>query len=55
MHDLTVVGKANLKAITYEKVWGHRESKVWRTGDLSQSEGPSVQFASEQRPINVLA
>jgi len=42
MQDPTVFDKANKRAITNEKVWGHRENKVWRTTHLSQSEGPSL-------------
>jgi len=29
--------------------------KSWRTRHLSQSEKPSLQFFSEQRPTNILA
>ena len=44
----TVFYKTNIRAITNEKVWGHRGQKVWRTRYLSQSEGPSLQFFSGQ-------
>jgi len=42
--DPTVFDKANIRAITNEKVWEHSENKVWRTRHFSQREGPSVQF-----------
>jgi len=54
--------QTNIKATTNEKVWGQTGTvkrqcitKSWRTGHLSQSERPSLQVCSEQRPTNVLA
>jgi len=52
--DPTVFDEANIRAITNEKVWGHKGNKVWRTRYLSQSECPSLRFFSEG-PTNVLA
>jgi len=53
--DPTVFDKANIRAITNEKVCRHSENKVWRTRHFSQCESPILQFFSEQRPTNVLA
>ena len=46
---------SHIRAIENEKVWVHSENKVWRTRHLSQREGPSVQFFSEQRSTSFLA
>jgi len=53
--DPTVFDKTIIRVITNEKVWGHSENKVWRTGHFSQREDPSVQYFSEQRPTSFLA